>query len=48
MPNKNDKPIPPINPPILTKPLSQESLNLYFNLYYFKQSTKSFYIIGQT
>ncbi|OUM64454.1 hypothetical protein PIROE2DRAFT_8761 [Piromyces sp. E2] len=46
--NKNDIPIPPIDPPILSKPLSQEALNIYFNLYYFKQSTKSLQIIGQS
>ncbi|ORX55288.1 hypothetical protein BCR36DRAFT_346952 [Piromyces finnis] len=46
--NKNDTLIPPIDPPILNKPLSQESLNIYFNLYYFKQSSKSFQIIEKS
>ncbi|ORX87804.1 hypothetical protein BCR32DRAFT_124437 [Anaeromyces robustus] len=45
---KGNTPIPPIDPPILCKPLSPKSLNLYFNLYYFKHSTKSFHIISQS
>ncbi|KAG4097043.1 hypothetical protein H8356DRAFT_1677701 [Neocallimastix lanati (nom. inval.)] len=46
--NISDKPIPPINPPVLCKQLSQNTLNIYFNLYYFNQSPKSLYIISHS